>query len=307
MALGSARARFGPFAGALRALSRRGRIGPRGALGSARDEHRETSRPVWATFPSVKAIEHIGRWAIERVEGVGAATLLAWEGLALIFRGPFRWRLYLQQLEFVGVGSLLIVLLTGGFTGMVMAVQSAYAFKLFGAEGFVGTTVAYSLTRELAPVLAGLMVTGRVGSSIATEIGTMGVTEQIDALRTMAVNPIQYLVSPRIAALVIAMPILTVLFSIIGIAGAWLVAVVGMGLDEGVFYARIVNVLLPWDVMSGLIKAAVFGLTIAVVSCYAGYTAKGGARGVGIATTRAVVYSSVAVLVVDYFMTVMMF
>ncbi|MCB9735640.1 MAG: ABC transporter permease [Deltaproteobacteria bacterium] len=224
-----------------------------------------------------------------------------------MFRPPFRWRLYLQQLEFVGVGSLVIVLLTGGFTGMVMAVQSAYAFRLFNAEGYVGTTVALALTRELAPVLTGLMVTGRVGSSIATEIGTMGVTEQIEALRSMAVNPVQYLVSPRIAALALAMPVLTLLFSLIGIGGAWVVAVLGLNLDEGVFHARIVNVVTAWDVWSGLIKAAFFGVTIAIVSCNAGYTASGGARGVGLATTRAVVYASVAVLVVDYFMTIMMF
>lgn len=255
----------------------------------------------------MKAIETIGHWTIARVEGIGHAALLAWEGVAWLFRRPFRWRLLLQQLEFVGVGSLLIVLLTGAFTGMVMAIQSAYAFRLFNAEGFVGTTVALALTRELAPVLTGLMVTGRVGSSIATEIGTMGVTEQIDALRTMAVNPVQYLVTPRIAAMAIMMPILCLMFSLVGIAGAWLVAVVGLGLDEGVFRARIVNVVEAWDVWSGIIKASVFGFVIAVISCHAGYTASGGARGVGLATTRAVVYSSVGVLVVDYFLTIVMF
>jgi len=267
----------------------------------------ETRRPQWSRVALVKFVERIGLWTLARVEGIGAATLLAWEGLLAIFRPPFRWRLYLQQFEFVGAGSLLIVLLTGAFTGMVMAVQSAYAFRLFNAEGFVGTTVALALTRELAPVLTGLMVTGRVGSSIATEIGTMGVTEQIDALRSMAVDPVQYLVAPRIVALVVMMPILCILFSIVGVMGAWLIAVVGLGLDEGVFRARIVNVVTAWDVWSGLIKAAVFGFIIAVVSCNSGYTASGGARGVGLATTRAVVYSSVAVLVVDYFLTVMMF
>lgn len=255
----------------------------------------------------MNAIARIGQWTLTRIEGTGTATLLAWDGIVAMFRPPFRWRLYLQQFEFVGVGSLVIVLLTGGFTGMVMAVQSAYAFRMFNAEGFVGTTVALALTRELAPVLTGLMVTGRVGSSIATEIGTMGVTEQIEALRSMAVNPVQYLVSPRIAALAIMMPILTLLFSIIGIGGAWLVAVVGLNLDEGVFYSRIVNVVTPWDVTSGLIKAGVFGVAIAVISCNAGYKAAGGARGVGLATTHAVVYASVAVLVIDYFMTIMMF
>lgn len=252
-------------------------------------------------------VENLGLWAMKRVENTGATTLLAWEGFMQMFRRPFRWRVYLQQLEFIGVGSLPIVLLTGAFTGMVFAVQSAYAFSLFNAEGYVGTTVALALTRELAPVFTGLMVSGRVGSSIATEIGTMGVTEQIDALRSMAVNPVQYLVSPRLFAAVTMMPVLTLLFSLIGIIGAWVVAVLGLGLDEGVFKRRIIDVMMPWDVWSGLIKGAIFGLVITAISCHSGYTAEGGARGVGMATTKAVVYSSVAVLVFDYLLTVMMF
>lgn len=260
-----------------------------------------------ATTRFVKPVENIGLWALKRVENTGAAAILAWEGFTQIFRAPLRWRVYLQQLEFIGVGSLLIVLLTGAFTGMVFAVQSAYAFSLFNAEGYVGTTVALALTRELAPVFTGLMVSGRVGSSIATEIGTMGVTEQIDALRSMAVNPVQYLVSPRLFSAVLMMPVLTLLFSLVGIVGAWLVAVVGLGLDEGVFRRRIIDVLVPWDVWSGLIKAALFGLVIVAIACHAGYTAGGGARGVGMATTRAVVYSSIGVLVCDYFCTILMF
>lgn len=268
---------------------------------------RSTRAVAPATVAAVKVIENIGTWTLARIEGVGSAALLGWEGIVWMFRRPFRWRLFLQQLEFVGVGSLLIVLLTGAFTGMVMAVQSAYAFRMFNAEGYVGTTVALALTRELGPVLTGLMVTGRVGSSIATEIGTMGVTEQIDALRTMAVNPVQYLVSPRIAAMTIMMPVLCLLFSLVGIFGAWLVAVGGLGLDAGVFRARIISVVTAWDVWSGVLKAAVFGVTIAVISSNAGYKAEGGARGVGLATTRAVVYSSVGILVADYFMTVIMF
>lgn len=256
---------------------------------------------------ALQPFEHTGNWALGRVENVGEAVLLAWHGIRLIFSRPFRWWIYLQQLEFVGVGSLLIVLLTGAFTGMVFSVQSAYAFRMFNAEGYVGTTVALALTRELAPVLTGLMVTGRVGSSIATEIGTMGVTEQIDALRSMAVNPVQYLVSPRMAAAILTMPVLTLMFSLVGLVGAWIVAVVGLGLDEGVFVNRILDVVKPWDVWSGLIKSAVFGVVITSIACHAGYQASGGARGVGLATTRAVVYSSVAVLVVDYFLTVLMF
>lgn len=255
----------------------------------------------------MKFIEAIGQWAIEGIESIGEMTLLAWDAVVWIFRLPFRWRVYLQSLEFIGVGSFFIVALTGAFTGMVMAVQTAYAFKLFNAESLVGTTVALALTRELSPVLTGLMVTGRVGSSIATEIGTMNVTEQIDALRTMAVNPVQYLVTPRVVAATLMMPILCMLCSVVGIAGAWLIACVGLGLDEGVFFDRIVTVVEPWDVWSGIIKAAAFGFTIGTVSCYKGYHAAGGARGVGVATTQAVVYSSIALLAIDYFLTVMMF
>lgn len=266
-----------------------------------------TGPATCASVPPVKAVENIGAWTLTRIENTGHVVLLAWDGVRALFRRPFRWRIYLQQLEFVGVGSLLIVLLTGAFTGMVFSVQSAYAFRMFNAEGYVGTTVALALTRELAPVLTGLMVTGRVGSSIATELGTMGVTEQIDALRSMAVDPVQYLVSPRLLAALVMMPLLCLLFSLVGLVGSWLVAVVGLGLDEGVFRRRILDVMEPWDVWSGLIKAAVFGLVIVAISCHAGYTASGGARGVGLATTRAVVYSSVAVLVFDYFLTVVMF
>jgi len=255
----------------------------------------------------ISSIENLGHWALARVENTGNAVLLAWDGVVNWFRPPFRWRVYLQQLEFIGVGSLVIVLLTGAFTGMVSAVQSVYAFKMFNAEGYVGTAVALGLTRELAPVLAGLMVTGRVGSSIATEIGTMGVTEQIDALQSMAVNPVQYLVSPRLFAGLTMMPVLTLLFSIVGILGAYLVVVIGLDLDPGVFRRRILDVLTPWDIASGLIKASIFGFVIVAIACHAGYTASGGARGVGLATTRAVVYSSVAVLVADYFLTVLMF
>lgn len=247
------------------------------------------------------------RYLVARVEAVGAILMLAFEAVVWLWRRPFRWRLFLQALEFVGAGSLFIVVLTGAFTGMVMAVQSMYAFRMFGAESLVGTTVAYSLARELSPVLTGLMVTGRVGSAIATEIGTMGVTEQIDALRTMAVNPVQYLVTPRIVAALIMMPLLSIISTVVGVGGSWVIAVGVLGLDQGVFFDRIFGVLEPWDVWSGVIKAAVFGVAIATVSCYKGYYASGGARGVGMATTQAVVVSSVAILTLDYFLTVMMF
>jgi phospholipid/cholesterol/gamma-HCH transport system permease protein len=241
------------------------------------------------------------------IEAVGSLAILAVESIIWLGRPPFRWRVMLQALEFVGVGSLPIVILTGAFTGMVLSLQSAYAFRLFNAESLVGPTVALALSRELAPVLTGLMVTGRVGSAIATEIGTMNVTEQIDALRTMAVNPIQYLVTPRVVAMLLMVPVLCQLFNVVGVFGAWLISVQGLGLDEGIFFKRIKDIVEAWDIWSGIIKGCVFGFAIAVISCFIGYNASGGARGVGIATTRAVVYSSVMILVLDYFLTVLMF
>ena len=253
------------------------------------------------------ALTSIRDTLVAKIEGVGTVVLMAVQSLVWLVRPPFRARVFLEAFEFVGAGSLFIVILTGAFTGMVMAVQTMYAFRLFNAESLVGTTVALALTRELAPVLTGLMVTGRVGSAIATEIGTMNVTEQIDALRTMAVDPIQYLVTPRVIAALIMMPLLTMLCTVVGVAGAWLVAVQGLNLDEGVFFDRIYSVVEPWDVWSGIIKAGVFGFAIALVSCYKGYYASGGARGVGLATTQAVVYSSVTILALDYLLTVLMF
>ena len=210
-------------------------------------------------------------------------------------------------MEFVGVGSLFIVVLTGLFTGAVFALQGAGAFRMFNAESLVGSTVGLSLARELSPVLTGLMVTGRAGSGIATEIGTMRVTEQIDALYTMAVNPVQYLVVPRFIAGLIMVPILSGLFTLVGMVGCYVVGVVMLGIDEGVFIEKVKWFVEPADLASGLIKACVFGGILTMVGCYKGFYAAGGARGVGIATTQSVVASSVIILVSDYFLTAMMF
>ncbi|MCA9522924.1 MAG: ABC transporter permease [Myxococcales bacterium] len=241
------------------------------------------------------------------VESVGDIFLLFFETLVWMFRPPYRVRLFVEALSFIGVGSLFIVCLTGTFTGMVFALQSYKAFRLFNAETLVGSTVALALTRELAPVLTSLMVTGRVGSAIATELGTMKVTEQIDALNTMAVNPLQYLVVPRMLAALIMVPILCMYFNLVGMVGAYLVAVKFVGVDSGLFVAKVMKYVRPSDITSGLIKAAVFGVTIAVVGCYKGINASGGAAGVGVATTQSVVLSSVLILVQDYFLTVLMF
>jgi len=222
------------------------------------------------------------------------------------FRPPFRFGLLVAQAESIGVGSLFIVALTGFFTGMVFAEQSNYAFGLFGAEGLTGATVTMSLTRELGPVLTALMVTGRSGSAMTTELGTMRVTEQIDALTTMAVNPIQYLVVPRIVASVLMLPVLAMVFNVVGFIGAYGVSVTFGDQSAGSFLDRTRYLVDPIDIWSGIVKATVFGLVIALVACYRGVYAKGGSKGVGLATTEAVVTASIAIFIIDYFLTLLL-
>jgi len=229
----------------------------------------------------------------------------ALETLAWAFRPPYRPELVLAQMAFIGVGSVFIVGVTGTFTGMVLALQMNYALKQFAAEGFVGGSVALSLARELAPVLTALMVTGRSGSAIATELGTMRVTEQIDAMDSMAVNPIQYLVVPRVLASLVMFPALTMLFNGLGYGGAYLMGIMVAGIPEGPFIEHTRGFLVPEDVTHGLWKAILFGGAVSVITTWRGYAATGGARGVGEGTTRAVVASSIGILVVDYGLTLL--
>lgn len=237
------------------------------------------------------------------LEDFGGMIFFALEAVAWAFRPPFRPALILTQMAFIGSGSVFIVGVTGTFSGMVLALQGNYAMKQFAAEGYVGGSVALALARELAPVLTALMVTGRAGSAIATELGTMRVTEQIDAMDSMAVNPIQYLVVPRIIAAVLMFPALTMLFNLLGFAGAYLMGVHVAGIPVGPFIEHTRTFLVPADLGHGLAKALLFGLVVAVVTCWRGYSATGGSRGVGEGTTRAVVGSSIGILVVDYALT----
>ncbi|MBW1873095.1 MAG: ABC transporter permease [Deltaproteobacteria bacterium] len=241
------------------------------------------------------------------MQEIGMFVMIATEAVLSCFRPPFRVGLILQQMEFVGVGSLFIVFLTGTFAGAVFTLQSLYAFSLFNMESMVGATVALALTRELSPVLASLMITGRAGSAMATELGTMRVTEQIDAMTSMAVNPVQYLFVPRFLASVVMFPMMTMIFNLVGVAGSYIVGVEMWGVDPGNFIAKIRWYVDSHDVISGLIKAAVFGGFVSLVSCFKGYRAEGGARGVGSATTQAVVIGSVSIMILDYFLTVLMF
>jgi len=244
--------------------------------------------------------------ALRFFEEIGEFFILCIDVIAVSFKPPFRYRNIIKELDNIGIQSLFVVLLTGAFTGMVMALQSINVFAKFNAEGLVGSTVAISVARELGPVLTAFMVTGRAGSALATELGSMRVTEQIDALYTMGVDPKQYLITPKMIASVIMLPILTAAFDLISVAGSYLVSVIFMGIDAGVFIDKIKYFMDPVDVTSGLIKAAVFGYIIAMVCSYNGFFASGGAKGVGEATTRSVVLSFITILVVDYFLTVLM-
>jgi len=252
-------------------------------------------------------IRALAQKVIEAIEGLGDALILLGEAFLWLFRPPFRPMVFLQQMEFVGAGSLFIVFLTALFTGMVFAVQTVHTFRLFNAESLVGSTVALSLMRELAPVLTSLMVTARVGSAITTELGSMKVTEQIDALVTLAVHPVQYLVTPRIVAAIVMVPVLTVIADFVGIGGAYYVSVFLMQVDSGVFLDKIRVYAREWDLISGLIKSSVFGLILALVACHKGLRASGGARGVGQATTQSVVLSSILIFVADYFLTLLLY
>lgn len=253
---------------------------------------------AWRRSLSLKLIDAFYRFLVY----LGEFFYFSQKTFVWLFRKPFRYKLFIEQFNTCGVNSLPIIILVSLFTGMVFALQSTYAFRLFNAESMVGSTVGLSLTRELAPVFAALMVTARVGSSMAAELGTMKVTEQVDALEAMAVYPHQYLVVPRVVSATIMLPLLTVVFNFVGIVGAYLVGVVLMDIPAGPFVYRIEQFVDPEDVYGGIIKAAVFGFLLGSISCFEGMRTKQGARGVGISTTRAVVISSVSVLVTDYFL-----
>jgi phospholipid/cholesterol/gamma-HCH transport system permease protein len=255
----------------------------------------------------VAFLDRIGRHMLSYVEEMGQILLLFLSALSWMVRPPLKVKLIFKQLEFVGVKSIVVVVLTGTFTGMVLALQSYHGFRLFSAESLVGSTVALGMTRELGPVLTSLMVTARAGSAMAAELGTMRVTEQIDALYVMAANPIKHLIVPRILASVVMVPLLTVVSDFMGILGGYFVGVHLLFINEGAFLKNITKLVELDDIYNGLIKAACFGLILSVVGCYKGFNTKGGAEGVGWATTEAVVLASISILISDYFLTAIMF
>ncbi len=243
---------------------------------------------------------------VDLLDDIGGTVTLALQTVAWLLRPPFRAAQTLAALDFVGAGSVFIVGLVGLFTGMAFTVSTIVGFRQFSAENMVGGVVALALARELAPVLAAVVLTARAGSTMASELGNMRVTEQIDAITTMGVSPVQYLVVPRVVASTLTLPLLALLFGLAGMAGSYVVAVVWQGLDPGLFLDR-VRQFLEWkDVRMCLVKATVFGALVSVICCKKGFYASGGARGVGEATAKAVVASIVIIFCADYILTTMM-
>ncbi|WP_404421176.1 MlaE family ABC transporter permease [Thalassospira australica] len=249
----------------------------------------------------------VGRMFLAFLAVVGRVTVFAGRTVGHMATPPFYFRLIFKQMREIGYFSLPVVAMTTLFAGMVLALQSYSGFSRFSAESAVATVVVISMTRELGPVLAGLMVAGRVGAAIAAEIGTMRVTEQIDALVTLSTNPFKYLVVPRVVAGLITLPVLVLIGDIIGVLGGYLVGVNKLGFNDGSYIRNTFQYLEQLDVISGLVKAAVFGFLITLMGCYHGYHSRGGAQGVGQATTNAVVSSSILILISNYIVTELFF
>jgi phospholipid/cholesterol/gamma-HCH transport system permease protein len=243
---------------------------------------------------------------LDVLDDLGATLLLFTQALSWIIRPPYRIAQLVLAIEFIGAGSMFIAILVGMFTGMAFTLSTIVGFRQFSAEGMVGGVVALALARELAPVLAAVVVTARAGSTMASELGNMRVTEQIDAITTMGVSPVQYLVVPRVLATTLVLPLLAIIFGIAGMFGAWVVAVVWQSIDPGIFFDRI-QTFVKWDdIRMLMVKSAIFGVIVSTICCKKGFHASGGARGVGEATAKAVVASIVAIFAADYVITTIM-
>ena len=253
-------------------------------------------------------LQNMGARSIAGLQEMGQMGLFFAQAFVLIFSRPSQMSKIIQQIYFIGAKSVFVICLTGGFTGMVLGLQGYYTLVKFGSEGMLGAAVSLSLIRELGPTLTAIMITGRAGSAMAAEIGIMRISEQIDALVTMDINPVRFLASPRIAAALISFPLLTALFDVIGILGGYLTGSVLLGINSGAYFGRIESSVVMQDINSGFIKSVVFGAIVVLVCCFQGYTTHTrtegfGARGVSMSTTTAVVMSSVLILVADYALT----
>lgn len=257
-----------------------------------------------AAFAPITAL---GRVTLSLFETFGSFTMFTLKGLKCCVFPLVRGKLLVQQLEFVGNLSFGIVLLAGAMIGGIFGLQLGQIFKLFGVESMIGAAAGFALARELAPLVVAFLVTGRAGSAMAAEIASMQVNEQVDAMRVMAVNPFNYLIAPRLLGAVIMTPILMVFFLVIGVLTSFVIGIAVYKVDVADFIARIQWIVAPADIFMGMQKAALFGLVFSSLGCYQGYFARGGAKGVGAATTRAVVYSYVTILIADYLVTLLQF
>jgi phospholipid/cholesterol/gamma-HCH transport system permease protein len=248
-------------------------------------------------------IELLGGFILQSLEGLGRVTRFLNRFFYWLFRPPFRFHLLFEQLYFIGNKSMFIVSLTSIFSGMVMSYQTYLGFQLISGDTIVGPIVAVAMARELAPVLTGLIVAGRAGAAMAAQIGTMKVTEQVDALEVMGIDSVQYLAVPRIIATTLSLPMLSTLFLLIGNFGSWLIGIKVLDIDEYVYFSKLHDFMQLEDIFQGLIKALFFGFIIALVGTFQGFAVSGGAEGVGKRTNLAVVWGMVLVLIVDYFLT----
>ncbi len=251
----------------------------------------------------ISLAETIGKRTLLAINDMGRMMIFLVETVATLPFPPYRVRRIVNQVHFIGTKSLFVIVLTAAFTGMVLGLQGYYTLRKFGSEGLLGSAVALSLIRELGPVLTALMVTGRAGSALTAEIGIMRIGEQIDSLESMGIDPVKYLVSPRLLGAIVSVPLLTAVFDAVGIAGGYLVGVKLLGVNSGVFFGQM-EASVEWkDVVNGFVKSVAFGLVIAWVCSFKGYFTGRGAEGVSQSTTSAVVLSSVLVLIGDYFLT----
>lgn len=248
-------------------------------------------------------ISKMGRKIIGWIEGLGRISRFAGDFCYWVVRPPFRYRLLIDQLYFIGNKSIFIICLSGLFTGMVMAYQTYYGFQIINVDSLVGPVVSISLAKELAPVLSGLIVAGRAGAAMAAQIGTMKVTEQVDALEVMGINGNQYLAVPRIVAGTLVLPVISVIYQLVGNIGSWIVGTKILLIDEAIYYSKLSKFMFVQDIYQGLIKAFFFGFIISVIGTYQGFNVTKGAEGVGIGTNMAVVWGMISVLVMDFFLT----
>ena len=256
--------------------------------------------------PITHILRKLGRVVLEVTPALGRVTIYMFHSFQWFLRPPFRRKLFIDEMVFMGNKSLFIVGLTASFSGMVFAFQIYAGFTAFSVDSFVGPIVAIAVCKELAPVFCGLVVAGRCGAAMAAQIGSMKVTEQVDALEVMGVNSIQYLAVPKIFATIVTMPMLAAIYMLIANVGSYLVGTKVLGIDEVIYFAKISDFMKFNMILEGLIKAAVFGYLIAIVGTYQGFAVKGGAEGVGKGTNMAVVWGMILVLVVDFFLTALL-